>query len=248
MTPENHSQSPEPSSMKQDKINEEAKQPQADKKPHSNFTSLVNSPIWFFTSLIFLLTSLVSLVYIYLRNLKSRSRSKDSVPTPPLESQQPDKSAIKNKPAFDMSVEVIKQPEQMGNPITKWFESFSNWSVPELTPELIKKISFSVAGPLLALVIAYFSQSIFDTIRAEGGLRNWAWLISMSQPSRLWLGAGGYLISMLVWAFTAPSMQSIGAVINQPDLFNTQGTRYHPVRFLFLFSSISVYLISIFCL
>ena len=78
----------------------------------------------------------------------------------------------------------------------------------------LRHAAFILQIGVLALVIAYFAQGVFDTIRAEGGLRDWVWLISMSESSRLWLGAGGYLIAILIWIFTAPSMQSIGAVMN----------------------------------
>jgi 4-amino-4-deoxy-L-arabinose transferase-like glycosyltransferase len=219
---------------------------QVDKKPPSNFTSLTKLPLWLITSLALLLASLVSFIYFYLRGSKSKPRQgNSSLGRNQAENKTHlERETIKETPVFSAAVENIKPPEQNKNPIVKWFESLNIWSLSGLTPDRIQKNSFSAARPVLALVIAYMSQGVFDSITGVGGLRNWTWLLNMSESSRLWLGAAGYLISMVIWFFSAPSIQAIGAVIHRPDPSNLQKFRYHPVRFLLLFTSISIYFVS----
>jgi hypothetical protein len=127
----------------------------------------------------------------------------------------------------------------------KNFKLSNSWSFPNLVSEKTKKIVSSAAGPLVALVIAYFSQGIFDSTNSGGALRNWTWLNNISISTRLWLGAGGFLISMLIWIFTTPVVHSIGLVNNPPEHVNSTKPRYPPIRIFLLLTGIGAYCISV---
>jgi hypothetical protein len=193
-----------------------------------------------------LLISLISLIYFYLRGSKSRHANIKN--SSPLDSEQAVNHSIQTDRLERDAIkadEIIELPEQNGNSVVKWLESLNAWSFPSLTVEQVKRAAFSAAGPLLALVIAYFAQGIFDSTNGAGGLQKWIWLGSISLSNRLWFGAGLYLIAMLIWAITAPAIHSMNVMINQPTPDNPQKPRYHPIRFLLLFISIGVYVVSI---
>ena len=242
--------------MKQNTATEEAKS-QVDKKPYPKLTSLSELPLWLVTSFFLILASLISLIYFFLKGRGSKPMAKqggdDDLQL--LESKQVnDKSVvaahqgfdiIKNKSGFTPFVEEIKQPDQKQNFITKWLDLLSTWSFPELTAEQLKKIAASAVGPLLALVTAYAAQSVFDSTTGGGAFRNWEWLVSMPESSRLWIGAGLYLIAVLIWIFTAPAMPLISSIINKPEPSNSQTKSYHPIRLLLLFASIVIYFLSV---
>jgi 4-amino-4-deoxy-L-arabinose transferase-like glycosyltransferase len=241
--------------MKPNTATEEAN-PQVDKKPDSIFTSLAKLPLWLVTSLILLLASLVSLIYFFLKKKgskpeswqKSPSVAKSFEPMPDNKTAQPvqlKRDDIKDKPAVGTSVENIKQTEQNENPVIKWIRSLNTWSLPEISLEQIKKIALSAAGVVLALIVAYTAQGIFDSTTGAGIFRNSVWVISQTESYRLWLGSGVYLIAMLIWIFTAPAMQSIGGIVSPPDLSNTQKKGYPSIRFFLLSASIGVYFISV---
>lgn len=228
--------------MKQNTATEDTK-PRVDKTP-----SPANLPLRLVTSFVLSLVSLIAILYyFFLRRSKPRPRPANVHGAPSFESKPANRDIIKDTPVFlNAPIAGIEQPEKKGNPIAGWFESLNAWSFLERTPDTIKEIAFSVTGALLALVFAYAAQGIFDSIRIEGLMQNWTWLGAMSENSRLWLGAGIYLVCMLTWAFTAPAMRSIGAVINPPNLSNAQKNHDHPIRSWLLFTSIGLYFLSIF--
>jgi hypothetical protein len=237
--------------MKQNTTTEEAKS-QVDKKPDPKLASLSDILLWFVASFASLLASFVSLLYLFLKERGSRSRSQQEgiLSLEPRQAENKASEVVsferdvikKDEPVFVPSGENIEHTEQKGNPFTKWFESLSTWS---LTPDQVKKVASSFAGPILALVFAYIAQGIFDSTTGGGIFRNSVWLINTLESSRLWIGAAGYLIAMLIWIFTAPSIQPIGVAINQSNPSNSQQTRYHPIRFLLLFTSFGIYILSV---
>ena len=241
--------------MKPNTATEEAK-PQVDKKPDSTFTSLAKLPLWLVTSLILLLASLVSLIYFFLKKKSSKPESwqkklgvaKSFEPTPDSKTTQPvqlKRDGIKDKPAAGTSVENIRQTEQNENPVIKQIRSLNTWSFPEISLEQIKKFALSTVGAVLALIVAYSAQGIFDSTTGEGIFRNSIWLISQTESYRLWLGSGVYLIAMLIWIFTAPAIQSISGIVSPPDLSNTQKNGYPSIRFFLLSVSIGIYFVSV---
>jgi 4-amino-4-deoxy-L-arabinose transferase-like glycosyltransferase len=132
-----------------------------------------------------------------------------------------------------------------GSPVTQWLESINSWSLPDLTIDQIRKIAYSLTGPFLAILLAYLAQGIFGSITGDRGALNWTWLIALPVGSRLWLGAGVYLISMVIWIFTAPTVYSISTALAQQSSTNAPTRRYHPLRFASLLLSICLYFVSI---
>ena len=187
--------------MKQNRATEEIKS-QVDKKPSPKITSMADLPLGLVTSFALLMISLVSFIYFFLKGkrAKSRLRQENFRDTPLREPKQAEykttqvarleRDVKKAKPVYAASVEDIKQPE----PIIKFV--------------------FFVAAPLFALVIAYTAQGIFNSTGGGGAFSDSIWLMSIPESSRLWLGAGIYLIAMLIWFFSAPSIQPSGAVTN----------------------------------
>ena len=218
----------------------------------SKLTSLTKVPLWLITSSVLLLASVVSLIYWYLNDAKSRARQGSFGGYQSPELKRADQSArvgcniITDECVFETSAENIVQPEQTGNSTITWLESLNARSFPILTRAQVKKMARVSAGPLLALVIAYLAQGIFDSTRGEGALQNWAWLGSLSDANRLWLGDAGYLIAILIWVLSAPAIFLSDAVVNRSNPTNPQKPRYPPGRFFLLLASLSIYLVSIF--
>ncbi len=220
-------------------------------KPHVDKTSLPSKfPFWLVASFVLSMVSLVSFIYyFFLKRANPKPRRENFSDPHPLEPKQADDQPargldiIKNKPVFDAPITDIEQPEQKTSPFAKWFESLDTGSRLELTPETTKKIALSAAGVLLALVIAYVAQGVFDSTKGTGVLRNFAWLQAMPEASRLWLGTGIYLACMLTWSLAAPAMPSITSVINLPVV--SVGKYHHFIRSFLAPASIGLYLISI---
>jgi 4-amino-4-deoxy-L-arabinose transferase-like glycosyltransferase len=214
---------------------------QVDKKPSQKVPSRVNLPPSLIFSFVLSLLSLVSLLYYFLKGSKSKPRQPYFNSTGSIAPDQLDQNITKDTSNFDTSAEKIEQLKQKGNLKTKWFEPSNSWSFPNLFLEKTKKIVSSAAGPLGGLVIAYFAQGVFDSTDGRGALQNWIWLNNMSIPTRLWLGAGGFLISMLIWIFATPVIHSVGQIINPPEHVNSINPRYPPIRLFLLLSGIGVY-------
>lgn len=218
--------------MKENKTTEEMKS-QVDKSPSPKLTSLADLPFWIVTSIALLMISLVSLFYFFLkgRRTKSRSRQEKNVNAQPLELRKAEKKStqaarlerdvIKAGPVYAAPVKDIKQPDP-----------------------IIKFVLFVIA-PLIALVFAYTAQGVFNSTGGGTAFRNSIWFMRMPESSRLWLGAGVYLVAMVIWFFSAPSIQISGAVISHSDPITYQQARYQPVRFFLLLASIGTYLISV---
>jgi 4-amino-4-deoxy-L-arabinose transferase-like glycosyltransferase len=102
--------------MKQNPATKEAKS-QADKKPYSDFTSPSKSPLWFVTSFVLLLASLISLIYVYLKGSKPRPRQGNSNAAQPPESKQLTRNTIKDQPVVKAPVDNIEPPVTKDTPL-----------------------------------------------------------------------------------------------------------------------------------
>ncbi|CAG0973177.1 hypothetical protein ANAEL_01294 [Anaerolineales bacterium] len=234
--------------MKQNLPAEETKFQVVDKQPPSKPASPAEIPLWLATSFVLGVVSLVSLIYYFF--------TRRSSPTPGREHAEPSQAPgqiqaeeithegldiIKSKPVFAAPSD-IQQTEQNTNAGMGWTEVSSTLS--NLSADQIKTGVFSIIGTLAALAIAYFAQGVFDSITGAGTLRNWVWLISMSESNRQWLGAGIYLIALLVWVFSAPPMRSIDSIVNSSKS-DAGENRYPPIRTFFLATGIVVYFIAV---
>jgi hypothetical protein len=236
--------------MKQNLPAEETKS-QVDKQPFSKPASPAEFPLWLLTSFVLGLASLVSLVYyFFVKRSKPESLHEPVVPSEPPDQQQIMETAhegldiIKNKPAFTAPSDV-QQSEQKANTGMGWSESASVWSSSNLTESQVKAGVFSIFGTLAALAVAYFAQGVFDSITGVGALRNWVWGISLPESNRLWLGAGIYLIAVLVWVFSAPPMRSVDSIVTLSRPPEAGEKRYPPLRIFLLVTGIVVYFVSV---
>jgi len=236
--------------MKQTPTTEEIES-QVDKSSSPKTSSPADLPLWLVTSFVLFVVSWVSLVYyFFVKRLKPRHEKIS--PSHPLEPRQAGElprqglDIIKSKPVFNSPVANVEQPVRKGNSVGEQLEPSSVFSFSALTSEeQIKKIVQSISGPVLALAIVYFAQSVIDSIVGVGALRNSMLMLSMSIASRWGLGLGGYLIAVLIWVFTAPAMRPIDLTINQTGSQIGAENRYSTLRFVLLLTGIGAYLMSV---
>ena len=153
----------ESASMNRNEASEEANS-QVDKMSRTKIPSLTKMPIWLVTSIALLLGSLIPFIYLYLQGLRSKPRRENFSGSQPIGAKQADGEIIKSKPI----VENTEQPGPKGITVGEWLNT---WSLPALTMEQVKKTAGFAAGPILALVIAYFAQGIFGSTIGEGGMQ-----------------------------------------------------------------------------
>jgi hypothetical protein len=218
--------------MNQNKATEEMKS-QVENITFPKLTYLADLPHWFITVIALLMISLASLIYFFVRRKreKSRSRRENFRNT---SSREPRQVEYKTTQAVRLEKDIIKAKPIYASPVKNFKQ-----------PEPIIKFVLFVAAPLFALVVAYAAQGVFNSTGGGNEFQNSIWLMSMPESSRLWLGAGVYLIAMVIWFFSAPSIQINGAVTNQSTPINSQQLRYQPIRFFLLFASIGIYLVSV---
>lgn len=170
--------------------------PQGRQQP-SKPTSTEKTPLWLTTSLILGFTSVVSLLYYFFfrrSRVESQPEEKPSIRPQSLEKvPEYPQEAVKNNPVYTaVEVKPLKKPPH---------------SQPALDrPRLI-------TGLLTALVLAYIAQGIFDP--THGIFKDWIWLAVQPESTRLWIGAGLYLVSMALWALVMPPLRS---AVTSPDL------------------------------
>ena len=86
-----------------------------------------------------------------------------------------------------------------------WPDRLNEWQPPELTAELVRKVALVLAGPLVAVCLAYLAQGVYD-VPVQGGIRlGVEWFESTPEGQRLLIGAIIYVVAMLVWVFTTPA-------------------------------------------
>ncbi len=233
--------------MKQTPSAEETKS-RSGQQPSSKPASPAEVPLWLMTSLVLGVVSLVSMLYYFFTRRSSSMSRRDardavvaSLPTEP-KGQDGSHQAldiIRSSTAFSESVVGAEKPARPENPITGWYEALGTLSLPELTFDRVKP----AFGPVLGLLIAYIAQGVFDSTIGVGIFRNWELMVFMPESNRLWLGAGIYLIAILVWFFTAPPMRSSEPTATPIQASDAGDTRYTPFRYLFLSAGIIIYLI-----
>jgi hypothetical protein len=233
--------------MKQNSTNEEVKS-KADKRTSSQLSSLADLPLWLITSFVLTLVSLVSLVYYFFakRSKPGSLRGKSNTSQPfqtwqAKENVQQGFDIIKNKPVFTASVPNVEKSAQKQDSDAREVDTLGNSPFFELLWDRLKV----VIGPLIALMVAYFAQGIFDSTTLTGVLRDSEWLVRISESNRLWIGAGLYLIAVLIWVFTAPAMRSIGSIVNPSGTLNAEETRFSAFRPFLLIIGIVIYVISV---
>jgi len=137
---------------------------------------------------------------------------------------------------------TITWPEY--KPITKWMNALNSWMLSNFSMVQIRKVASFLAWPLFAILLAYLAQTIFNVTRGDGITLNWDWLNALPESSRLWLGVIIFVISMVIWMFTSPTIPGVNGKIAQLKTFKISSTRYNPIRFCLLIGSVIIMVIS----
>jgi len=198
---------------------------QVDRQP-SKPASAAEIPLWFVTSLVLGFASLVSLVYYFFFKRSGKSHAARPQPVQLQSPEQAPQSAldiIRGNPAFSAADEKPSAPQPL-----------SAFNRERMRPFI---------APLVALVIAYLAQGVFDSTTNNGLFRSWEWLVFLPEATRQWMGAAMYLIAVLVWVFAAPPMPFVESRPNQPGVPAPE--RSSPFRSYAFVGAIVVYFIAV---
>lgn len=167
-----------------------------------------NGLIWLVSGFILILASLVAFIYMYFKNSSSKDRQ---------EKDRPWMSSSKVE-KIKATTHVIEQARNEQTPInttaginhvhTQTEKGGKNSKMFEQAKSFGKRSGFLIIAPIIALVLAYFAQGVFDSTRGFGLMQNWDRLLFMTIPNRLWLGAGIYLVAMIAWMYSAPTVHA----------------------------------------
>jgi 4-amino-4-deoxy-L-arabinose transferase-like glycosyltransferase len=159
------------------------------------------------------------------------------------QSVQPDSTEI-----ADESTSFLKINWPKDNPVSRWLDSLASWSLPKITIGQIKKNGYLVVGPLLAILFAYFAQGFYDFSNTAGYgiILKWPWLGALPENSRLLLGTGIYILSMITWFVTTQSINLGGSKQVENGGSESTSKRVPPILFILLVASIIFSLIAIF--
>ncbi|HVN55717.1 MAG TPA: glycosyltransferase family 39 protein [Anaerolineaceae bacterium] len=133
-----------------------------------------------------------------------------------------------------------------GNPFARWAQAIDSRFITEIKPGQITQVVFFIGGPVLAILLAYIAQGIYDVHMTNGITLSWPWLEPLSETTRLVIGTGIYLVSALIWIFLAPSKGMVSAEAKLPSEGETEKDRHRPARFLIFLGSLTIYVVTIF--
>jgi 4-amino-4-deoxy-L-arabinose transferase-like glycosyltransferase len=153
-------------------------------------------------------------------------------------SQSGEPETVENDSFVTITWPEYKFTTKLGNQLNTWLLSaFSKINS--------RKTTLYLALPLLALLLAYMAQSIFNVSRGDGIIPNWAWLNTLPVNSQLWLGSIIFLIAMVLWMFTSPTKPAVSEKTTQIKNSITLSTVHKPFRFLLLVVSIIIFAFSL---
>jgi 4-amino-4-deoxy-L-arabinose transferase-like glycosyltransferase len=145
--------------------------------------------------------------------------------------------------ANDRPFLTITWPEHTSNP--KRMNPPKGWIPSRLWMVRSRKIAFSLAWPLLALLFAYLAQAFLNVSTKEGIKLNWNWLTFLPQNYRIGLAAIIFLISLIIWAFANPPKHNDNQKLGQIEDFPITSLNNNLIRFFLLIGSILVYAVSL---